>query len=55
MEYVYHYKTLESVLNNIASDFSDKNIKNQVARLTSDELRKLKELCQIVTQTEGEA
>ena len=55
MEYVYHYKTLESVLKNIASDFSDDNIKKQVTRLTSDELRKLKELCQLVTQIEGEA
>ena len=55
MEYVYHYKTLESVLKNIASDYSEKNIRSEIQRLTSDEIRKLKDLLQLVTQTEGEA
>ena len=55
MEYVYHYKVLESVLNNIASDFSDENIQKQLARLTSDQLRKLKHLCSLVTETGGAA
>jgi hypothetical protein len=55
MEYAYHYKTLESVLNNIASDFSDENIQKQITRLTSDELRKLKDLLTLVKDAEGNA
>ena len=55
MEYVYHYKTLESVLKNIAVDFSDENIRSEISRLTSDELRKLRDLLQLATQTEGKA
>jgi hypothetical protein len=55
MEYVYHYKTLESVLKNIAADFSDENIQKQITRLTSDELRKLKNLLSLVRDAEGNA
>jgi hypothetical protein len=55
MEYVYHYKTLESVLQNIATDFSDENIQKQITRLTSDELRKLKNLLSLVRDAEGNA
>lgn len=55
MEYVYHYKTLESVLKNIAVDFSDENIRSEISRLTSDEIRKLRDLLQLVTQSQGEA
>ena len=53
MEYVYHYEVLESVLNSIASDFSDDNVKKQISRLTSDELRKLKDLFLLATETGG--
>lgn len=55
MEYVYHYKTLESVLKNIAVDFSDENIRSEIKRLTSDEIRKLRDLLELVTETKGEA
>jgi len=55
MEYVYHYKTLESVLKNIATDFSDENIQKQITRLTSDELRKLRNLLSLVRDVEGNA
>ena len=37
----YKYKVLEEVLISVGKDFSDENINKQLARLTSDELRKL--------------
>ena len=43
----YHYEILEDVLKNIAKDGSTENIYDQIDRLTSDELRKLKELVAI--------
>ena len=44
---MYQYKILEDVLKNIAKDGSTENIYDQIDRLTSDELRKLKELVAI--------
>ena len=44
---MYQYKILEDVLKNIAKDSSTENIYDQIDRLTSDELRKLKELVAI--------
>ena len=40
----YNYKVLESVLKEIAKDGSVENIYDQVDRLTTDEIRKLKSL-----------
>ena len=40
----YRYTVLESVLTNIARNSSTENIFDEVARLTSDERRKLFEL-----------
>jgi len=37
----YRYTVLESVLKNIANDPSTENIFDEIARLTSDERRKL--------------
>ena len=44
----YHYSGLAIVLENIAKDSSRENMERQVANLTSDEIRKLKELMMIV-------
>lgn len=44
---MYKYQILEDVLKNIAKDGSTENIYDQIDRLTSDELRKLKELVAI--------
>jgi len=44
----YNYKVLESVLKNIAKDGSTENIYDQIERLTTDEIRKMKELFAIM-------
>ena len=46
----YNYKVLESVLKNIAKDCSTENIYDQIERLTTDEIRKMKELFAIMDQ-----
>ena len=46
----YNYKVLESVLKNIAKDGSTENIYDQIERLTTDEIRKMKELFDIMDQ-----
>ena len=46
----YNYKVLESVLKNIAKDDSTENIYDQIERLTTDEIRKMKELFAIMDQ-----
>ena len=46
----YNYKVLESVLKNIAKDSSTENIYDQIDRLTTDEIRKMKELFAIMDQ-----
>ena len=46
----YHYKVLEDVLKNIAKDGSTENIYDQIDRLTTDEIRKLRDLITIVDQ-----
>lgn len=40
----YSYKVLENALISIAKDSSNENIENQVSKLTSDEIRKLRTL-----------
>ena len=46
----YNYKVLESVLKNIAKDSSTDNIYDQIERLTTDEIRKMKDLFAIMDQ-----
>lgn len=46
----YNYQVLESVLKNIAKDGSTENIYDQIDRLTTDEIRKLKDLFAIMDQ-----
>jgi hypothetical protein len=46
----YNYKVLESVLKNIAKDDSTENIYDQIERLTTDEIRKMKDLFAIMDQ-----
>jgi hypothetical protein len=46
----YNYKVLESVLKNIAKDGSTENIYDQIERLTTDEIRKMKDLFAIMDQ-----
>ena len=48
----YRYAVLESVLSNIAKDYSTENIFDEVARLTSDERRKLRLLLEVVSDAE---
>ena len=48
----YRYTVLESVLSNIAKDYSTENIFDEVARLTSDERRKLRSLLEVVSDAE---
>ncbi len=48
----YRYTVLESVLRNIAKDYSTENIFDEVARLTSDERRKLRSLLEVVSDAE---
>tara|TARA_R100000030_G_scaffold97916_1_gene87304 strand:+ start:453 stop:638 length:186 start_codon:yes stop_codon:yes gene_type:complete len=40
----YSYEVLENALISIAKDSSNENIENQVSKLTSDEIRKLRTL-----------
>ena len=40
----YRYRVLANVLRSIAADWSEENITYQLQRLTSDEMRKLREL-----------
>tara|TARA_Y100000052_G_scaffold26624_1_gene31878 strand:- start:830 stop:1018 length:189 start_codon:yes stop_codon:yes gene_type:complete len=40
----YRYPVLANVLRSIAADWSEENITYQLQRLTSDEMRKLREL-----------
>ena len=46
----YNYKVLESVLKNIAKDDSTENIYDQIERLTTDEISKMKDLFAIMDQ-----
>lgn len=46
----YNYKVLESVLKSIAKDDSTENIYDQIERLTTDEIRKMKDLFAIMDQ-----
>ena len=48
----YRYTVFESVLRNIAKDYSTENIFDEVARLTSDERRKLRWLLEVVSDAE---
>ena len=48
----YRYAVLESVLSNIAKDYSTENIFDEVARLTSDERRNLRSLLEVVSDAE---
>ena len=43
----YHYVALEKFFNSIAEDMSEENMRTQLLSLTSDEVRKLKELMNI--------
>jgi len=47
----YKYKILEEVITSIAQDSSDENIKEQIGRLTSDEIRKLRSIMVFVEST----
>jgi len=47
----YAYKVLEDALISIAQDSSDKNIVQQVNKLTSDEMRKLRTLMVLIDGT----
>ena len=47
----YVYKVLEDALCSIAKDGSDKNIVQQVNKLTSDEIRKLRTLMVLIDGT----
>ena len=46
----YNYVVLKSVLKEIAKDDSIENIYDQVDRLTTDEIRKLRDIINIVDQ-----
>ena len=50
MAYKYCYRVLEDVIKNIVKDDSTENIYDQVERLTTDEIRKLRDLITIVDQ-----
>ena len=50
MAYKYSYRVLEDVIKNIVKDDSTENIYDQVERLTTDEIRKLRDLITIVDQ-----
>ena len=41
---MYRYPVLANVLKSISNDWSEENINYQLQRLTSDEMRKLREL-----------
>jgi hypothetical protein len=46
----YNYQVLQSVLKSIAEDGSTENIYDQIERLTTDEIRKMKDLFAIMDQ-----
>jgi hypothetical protein len=46
----YNYEVLQSVLKSIAEDGSTENIYDQIERLTTDEIRKMKDLFAIMDQ-----
>ena len=48
----YRYPVLANVLKSIAVDWSEENITYQLQRLTSDEMRKLRELFNTVEMIE---
>ena len=48
----YRYPVLANVLRSIAVDWSEENITYQLQRLTSDEMRKLRELFNTVEMIE---
>ena len=48
----YRYPVLANVLRSIAADWSEENITYQLQRLTSDEMRKLRELFNTVEMIE---
>lgn len=47
----YSYEVLENALISIAKDSSNENIENQVSKLTSDEIRKLRTLMLLLEGT----
>ena len=47
----YSYKVLEDALISIAQDSSDANIVQQIKKLTSDEIRKLRTLMVLIDGT----
>jgi len=44
----YKYKILEEVIVSIGEDCSDENIKAQLARLTTDEIKKLRSIMMFI-------
>lgn len=48
----YQYSALAVALESIAKDSSTENVQAQISKLTSDEIRKLKELMQVVESEE---
>ena len=48
----YHYSALAVALESIAKDSSTENVQTQISKLTSDEIRKLRELMQVVEAEE---
>jgi len=50
----YRYDVLANVLKSISVDWSDENITYQLQRLTSDEMRKLRELFSTAEKIEND-
>jgi hypothetical protein len=50
----YRYDVLANVLKSISVDWSDENITYQLQRLTSDEMRKLRELFNTAEKIEND-
>jgi len=48
----YQYSALAVALESIAKNSSTENVQAQISKLTSDEIRKLKELMQVVEAEE---
>ena len=48
----YQYSALAVALESIAKDSSTENVQAQISKLTSDEIRKLRELMQVVEAEE---
>ena len=48
----YQYSALAVALENIAKNSSTENVQAQISKLTSDEIRKLRELMQVVEAEE---